>query len=141
MTRPGFTEGPLLGVNPLLSEIVPRVLPIGWIQDRGGFIGEDGFINGTFYENGLLGLRVGLSIATEQDGRDWVHLSCSHRMRIPTWPELVEAKEIFIGKDRKAIQILPARAEWVNINPRVLHLFHCIDGDTLPDFTRGSGSL
>ncbi len=28
-----------------------------------------------------------------------------------------------------------------NIHPNVLHLFVCLDGDPLPDFTRGKGSL
>ena len=75
------------------------------------------------------------SIAKEADGRDWLHLSMSHRKRVPNYDELVYLKKHWAGENRKAIMVLPASEEHVNIHPNVLHLFVCISGDPLPDFS------
>lgn len=79
--------------------------------------------------------------ARELDGRVWLHVSASRGSRLPSYADLVEVKELFIGRERKAVQVFPSRAEHVNIHPHALHLWHCVDGDVLPDFTHGSGSL
>lgn len=73
----------------------------------------------------------------ERDEKLWLHLSISHAKRLPTWHDLREAKDIFIGKDRVALQILPREAEYVNRHPNVLHLWCCLDGDVTPDFRTG----
>ena len=52
-----------------------------------------------------------------------------------------EAKELFVGRDEFAYQVIPPRDQHVNIHPNVLHLWSCLDGSPLPDFTRGTGSL
>lgn len=69
------------------------------------------------------------------DGELWAHLSMSNirAKRVPSWKELRWCKEYFLG-DRKAVQVLPPRAEYVNINPHVLHLYACLERDPLPDF-------
>lgn len=69
------------------------------------------------------------------DGELWAHLSvCSQSpARVPSWAELRWCKEYFLG-DRKAVQILPARAEYVNVHPHVLHLYAPLERDPLPDF-------
>lgn len=82
-----------------------------------------------------------VSAAVEMDGRLWVHFSTAFPRRLPSWDEFVRTKEQFLGTDVKAIQVIPPRSEYVNIHPYVLHAFVCLDGDPLPDFTRGSGSL
>ena len=82
-----------------------------------------------------------LSESVELDGRTWVHFSTARPDRVPNWDELVEAKELFLGAESKAVQVLAPRSEWVNIHPYCLHLFVCLDADPLPDFTRGSGGL
>jgi hypothetical protein len=81
------------------------------------------------------------SASVEGDGKRWLHVSVSHANHLPTWDTLRTVKDDFIGKDRKAVQIFPRASEYVNINPNVLHLWHCLDGDVLPDFTGGSGSI
>ena len=86
------------------------------------------------------GLGVIVSVAKELDGRRWVHLSCSRRGRLPTWADLREVKSVVLG-DVYAYQVLPPAAKYVNIHPSCLHLFHCLDADPMPDFTRGTGSL
>ena len=124
-----------------VRDLMPVVLPNEWREEGGGTFGDDGHINGLMYLNDRRGLKAILSAAVELDGRRWLHLSVSHALRLPTWAEFVAAKEALMGRDRKAIQVLPPRREWVNISPHVLHLFACVDGDVLPDFTRGSGGL
>jgi hypothetical protein len=69
------------------------------------------------------------------DGELWAHLSATNavQQRLPTWRELKWCKEYFLG-DRRAIQVLPPRAEYVNINQHVLHLYAPLERDPLPDF-------
>lgn len=113
----------------------PTVMPPAWeiesiMHDGGRYIAP------------TLGLVAILSCQIEQDGRAWLHLSVSHRSRVPSWRELREAKEIFIG-DREAYQVLPPQARYVNIHPNVLHMFALLEpgAAALPDFTWGTGSL
>jgi len=80
-----------------------------------------------------------VSGSTEADGRRWLHVSVSRPSRLPTWDDLREVKDTFIGRDRKAIQVLPPAAEYVNIHPNVLHLWACLDDDGLPDFRKEGG--
>ncbi len=82
-----------------------------------------------------------VSGTVQDDGRRWLHMSMSCVGRVPSWAELVRAKEWVFGRDSKAIQVIPPRSEYVNIHPHVLHLFVCVDGDPLPDFTAGTGSI
>lgn len=109
------------------------VLPRDWAIHT---LAEDG----VRYISQRLNLALILSCAVEEDGKHWVHFSLSHRDRLPTWHELVKAKDWALG-DVNAYQVLPTADKYINIHPTVLHLFHCLDGDPLPDFTRSSGSL
>ena len=118
-----------------LADIPPRVLPPAWKA-------VDVRRDGCAYRNRTEGLSVIVSLGTEDDGRSWVHLSVSHKHRLPTWDEFVRVKELFLGRERLAIQVLAPRSEWVNIHPHVLHLWSCLDETRLlPDFTRGMGSI
>lgn len=112
----------------------PTVLPPGWrMLDR--------TLNGARYRNWRTRHTVIITISREQDGRRWLHFSCSHIDRIPKWGELVDIKEVFLGTKVFAYQVIPPRAEYVNQHPNVLHLWHCLDDIPMPDFTRGSGQL
>jgi hypothetical protein len=112
----------------------PRVLPPAWCE-----VERD--ITGAKYLARSRGLSAIVSCSQEQDGRWWMHLSVSHRNRVPTWQELAWCKDVFIG-DREAYQVLPPKARYINIHPNVLHMFALLDGSAaLPDFTRGTGSL
>jgi hypothetical protein len=76
-----------------------------------------------------------LEVEHHDDSRHWAHLSVSAQspLRLPTWPELLWAKRHFLG-DRRAIQVLPPKGEYVNIKFNVLNLYACLDGEPLPDF-------
>lgn len=69
----------------------------------------------------------------EHDGKVWRHLSVSvaRPPRLPTWDELRQMKELFLG-DAKAVMVFPSKREYVNDHPHVLHLFS--GPDELPDF-------
>ena len=103
-----------------------RVLPVGWTQISSPI---GGWAYG--YRDGL---RVLVSTNTERDGREWLHVSCSCADRLPPWSVLKWVKTIFIGRDKVAIQVLPKESEYVNTHPHVLHLWHCLDGDVIPNF-------
>lgn len=90
--------------------------------------------DGGKYLNHSRGLGVILSVTVEDDGKPWVHFSLSHKNRIPTWGELRTTKEAFLGNVH-AYQVLPPTEIYVNLNPKVLHLFTCLDGPQLPEFS------
>jgi hypothetical protein len=113
---------------------LPLVIPVTWVVEADA-------VDGRRYFNRSTAHSLIVSGGTELDRRRWIHLSLAHPRRTPTWNELVGAKEFILGRDTYAYQVIPPRARYVDMHPHCLHLFHCIDCDPLPDFTRGSGSL
>jgi hypothetical protein len=100
-------------------------------------VAEDGFAWTTEY-----GLRVIESIARELDGRLWHHLSVSRADRIPSYHDVNDVKDVFIGRAHIAYQVFPPRARHVNIHSYCLHLWSPLEGDEpLPDFRQGSQSI
>lgn len=77
----------------------------------------------------------------EGDGNQWMHVSISRPNKYPSHDELKHVKEIFVGNDRKAIQIFPPEKNYVNIHPYCFHLWCCLTGDVIPDFDRGLGTI
>lgn len=110
----------------------PTELPQNWKIIR---ISEDG----AAYRN-RTGLLVIISCCIEGDGKNWVHLSVSKRKQCPSWDELVQVKELFLGKEALALQLLPPRSEWVNDHPFCLHLYQCLDERPVTDF-RKNGTI
>lgn len=111
----------------------PAALPASW---RTLALGADGGM----YERSD-GLRVITSAAREEDGKRWLHVSCSRRSRVPPYEELVVVRNLFIGDDRAAIQVFPPRSRHISIHRYCLHLWCCLDGSPLPDFARGGDSI
>jgi hypothetical protein len=124
------------GIHP--EEFLPRVLPAGWrrFTMTGGEIVDSGAAFAS-----AEGIVVIVSAGIELDGRRWLHVSCSGAKRLPSWDDLRAVKDIFIGRDREAYQVLPKAEKHVNIMPHCLHLWCCLDGAVLPDFTRGSAEI
>lgn len=87
------------------------------------------------------GLQVICSVGVEVDAKVWIHVSFSRPDRIPDYQDIADVKKDFIGEDRKAIQVFPQKSEHVNYHPYCLHLWCCLDGDGLPDFTRGNSMI
>lgn len=63
------------------------------------------------------------SLATMEDGKNYLHVSCSLSDRIPNWDMLKTIKERFIGKNRDAFIYFPIDKEYVNVMPYCLHLW------------------
>lgn len=86
-------------------------------------------------------LGVIVSGQTEQDDKRWIHVSVSHRDRLPNWEELVLVRDQFLGKEARCLHLVSKASQHVNIHPYCMHIWHCVDGDGLPDFTWGSGMI
>lgn len=82
-----------------------------------------------------------MSVSVEEDNELWIHVSLSHRNRLPTYEEMKVVKSIFIGNEQDAIQIFPRLSNHVNIHPYCLHLWSCLNPNKFPDFTRGLGMI
>lgn len=131
-----------LGIGPATGEtwgrdFCPKILPPQWEL---AMEGDDGVA----YRQKQTGMTVILSGATEQDGRRWLHLSCAMPKkvgRLPSWEQLREAKDLFLGKDKLAVQVLPPADRHINIHDFCLHLWCCLDGDPVPDFAKGGRSI
>ena len=112
-----------------MTDLWPRIL-------QGNVRIMDDFVNAKRAAVRLDGAALTVILEVEcVDGELWAHLSVGNMTgkRVPSWQELRWCKEYFLG-DRKAVQILPPRAEYVNLNPYVLHLYACLERDPLPDF-------
>jgi len=112
-----------------VQAVAPQVLPFNWKPLKNHGLGED-----MRCYQGRAGLRVFLSVALERDGKRWVHVSFSRRDALPNWEDVRAVKDLFIGKDKEALQVFPPEDEYVNLHPRTLHLWHCLDGRVTPDF-------
>lgn len=83
--------------------------------------------NGVFEITGPLGLRL---ICLVSDGDGWDHVSVEvewlgpHvKRRLPRWEEMCFIKDLFFEEDEVAIQIHPAKKNYINVHPWVLHLW------------------
>lgn len=112
---------------------------------KAGFVLRASPDGGGVWDNARRGLRLLCSIAREDDGRIWAHLSVSHRThRMPTFAELRWVKEA-IYPDRVALQVFPPESEWYTYDhpqaAEVLHLFVCLTERPTPDFRGSAGTL
>lgn len=126
----------MVDINMLLP-LTGKEPPQGWRRQEDGLAS---FYHGV-WDNDKKQMRVIISYAKYDDGRLWYHVSVSHRKRMITYDELVYIKRHWVGDDHKAIMVLPEKEKHVNIHPNCLHLFCCLDGDPLPDFTGGMGTI
>jgi hypothetical protein len=64
------------------------------------------------------------------------HLSVSHRDRVPSWEELGFARDALLPPDVWLMVVHPPRAFWLNLMPKVLHLWQFDDPVLIGMFTR-----
>lgn len=67
------------------------------------------------------------------DGMGWKHLSVTNAQRkaLPPWNVMCRLKEFFYGDDEWAVQFHPAKEDYINDHPFVLHLWAPLN-DELP---------
>ena len=87
---------------------------------KGTFASDDSFeFNGAFLiPYGREVLRI---IISDQLGWDHVSVSCIDRT--PIWAEMCFAKDLFFDEEEIVVQYHPAKKEYVNDHPYVLHLW------------------
>lgn len=70
-----------------------------------------------------------VAIAIASDGRDWDHVSVrivnakTNEQRTPTWNQMCKIKSMFWTDDECVLQYHPAKEDYVNCHPNVLHLW------------------
>ncbi len=86
--------------------------------------GNNGFFMIPYQKPNELQYRVQAS-----DGMGWEHCSVSialkgrDAMRCPTWEEMCYIKSLFWDEEDCVVQFHPAKSEYVNCHPYVLHLW------------------
>lgn len=80
----------------------------GWVDHSGSFL--------VSYDNRNL-----LVIASND--LFWDHVSVSLINRCPNWPEMCAIKNLFWDEEECVMQLHPAKSEYINNHPYVLHLW------------------
>lgn len=57
----------------------------------------------------------------------WEHVSVSTRRRTPNWKEMCFAKDLFWDDEEVVMQLHPAKSNWINNHPYVLHLWRPVN--------------
>lgn len=126
---PDHMKGPLVNHADVWEDVLPKSVPEGWRLD------EDHTRKLGLHTFKKKSPRLCVLLAANIiDDKRWIHLSLSHSHRIPTFTELKEVKNAFIGEFRRAFQVLPPQDEYVNDYWKVLHLYAPLDHNPLPDF-------
>lgn len=124
-----------------LPDFLPTILPASWRETQESWGEEAGRVYQRVYRK-TTGLLVLISCALQDDGKRWLHVSVSRSdTKIPDWQTMSEVKNLFIGAERTALQVMPPKSKHVNIHPGVMHLWYCLDGDVTPDFTGGGDTI
>lgn len=102
------------------------------LRIRGGKIGStDAIGNNGAFEVTLKHSQRFIVIAS--DGLlGWEHVSVSRHDRCPTWGEMCQIKAMFWDDEDCVVQYHPPRAEYVNIHPYCLHLWHPTGSQQMP---------
>jgi len=105
-----------------LVDLTPRVLPARWQPLGPSFFRPDSLSWRNLHE----ALTVIMSIDDMGDFGQWHHVSVAGEIRLPSWRQLVQAKELWMG-DVLAVQVLPPRMQYVNMHEHCLHLWRRLD--------------
>jgi hypothetical protein len=83
------------------------------------------------------------SAAIEDDNAVWVHISLSYPGKLPTWDDIKGVRNVILGSNRWAYQVLPPDDQSINIHPYCLHIWAPWDedDDLMPDFARGGKTI
>jgi hypothetical protein len=103
----------------------PRVLPAAWRR-----VEPVAQVPHALVFERKCGLRVILGVEDHGTGR-WLHVSFARSYRLPGWDDLREVKDLFVGPDKLAVQVLPPADQYVNAHRFCLHLWRRLDGPTL----------
>lgn len=131
-------SAPLGDIPPEEAEaLFPRALPPNW---RRRYDVRFGAGTGIFES---VSLAVFFTVGVEEDGQRWAHLSVSRRDgMIPSWLDLVEVRDVLLGRGRLALQVMPPRSDHYSLaGVEVLHLWAPLARSPLPNFLRARGGV
>jgi len=137
----------------LVDPFIQRAMRRGWRHEKESVDGAALIHDKLKLDGAKVWARVIITASKELDGKAWVHLSASQIIRkrgfggktfdivvLPSWALLTKVRDEILGREKKCLVVVAPSKEHVNI-AEVHHLWHCPEGDGLPDFTRGSGSI
>lgn len=118
--------------------VIPRLQAARW-ELR--FEGADGLGCWDFcWDLPRKGLRLIHSIAREEDGFPWAHVSVSRRSQVmPTWEQTRDVWRL-IYPDVTGVVVIPPATQHVNL-AEVSHVWGNLSQPAVPDFTHGLGSI
>lgn len=67
------------------------------------------------------------SYSKSSDGSDWIHVSVSYKNKTPSWEEMAAVKNLFLGPEVEAYQVMPKREDYVNVHRYCLHIWMPVD--------------
>lgn len=73
------------------------------------------------------------SCATYND-QAWYHVSFSHSKQLPDYHQVTWMRDNLFLANEKVIQVFPPKDQHYNLHLNCLHLWACLEGDSLPDF-------
>jgi hypothetical protein len=79
------------------------------------------------YYHPIMELSVLLSVDTLENNERYLHISASFPSHAPTYSDLRDIKNIFIGKEAEAFQVLPKESEYINVHPYCMHIWHKLE--------------
>jgi len=75
---------------------------------------------------------VTVDLGADSGAGDWLHISVSRKTRLPSWPDLLTARDELGYGDLYFLQQLPPKRYWLNDHQYCLHLMHRLDQDAVP---------
>lgn len=117
-----------------ISDVIPKVLPPNWKDMQLGINIPNAkafMVSPSVMQNQNDVLRVIATVEPLIGEEWWLHVSFSRSDRLPSWEDLKYVKEVLIGKDKLAVQLLPREDDYLNVHPYTLHLYRRVNGDTL----------
>lgn len=118
-----------------LSVVKHRLLRHRWVCHTPGHDGLGSWMHRA------RGLGLIHSVAIEQDGDLWEHISLSRSDgTLPSWEQVRDVFHEVAGPEALGIIVVPPKSEHIDL-AEVQHVWRCLTKRPIPDFTRGGRSI
>jgi len=86
-----------------------------------------GFEKGN-HRNGAFSFPDGLFLVIS-DGLEWEHVSVSRKSRMPTYEDMVRAKDLFWDEEDCVMQLFVPKSDHINYHPYCLHMWRPLNAE------------